>query len=399
MFAATGASNYRTLNQARASNSFVCGRFRKRPAKSKTIMDTPQLSQLNVASLPLPDVGIAAVRIPELELTLRPDFAPFTVPTPTPPPSGRLPITTPAAPSAPWHLPATIGPVLANSLRSRWKSYRARLQGCQDDFSEETVHELRVAARRLIAQFVMLGCLSPGTTAEKARRVLKRQLKAFGELRDTQVQLLFLERQVVRFPELIVVLDFLRCRERRLERAAAAKVKNFKTRKLGKWTRSLGEHLARNPARARHPDGLATTVARATDKAFADVVRRRQAIEPSNPGTIHRTRVAFKKFRYMVESLSSDFTGLSKRDLRAMARYQRRMGLLQDLEVMQGSITGFVQKHKGMEALLRPFARHLQAGRVRARRSFLKSADELFVFWPPRRATTNADSAARRAVA
>ena len=292
-----------------------------------------------------------------------------------------------------------LGPVLADSLRHRWKSYRARLRGCQDDFSEETVHELRVSARRLIAQFVMLGCLSPGTTAKKPRRVLKRQLKVFGELRDTQVQRLFLDRQVARFPELILVLDLLRCRERRLERKAAAKVKDFKIRKLGKWTRSLGDHLARNPARARHPDGLATTVARATNKAFADVVRRRQAIEPSNPSTIHRTRIAFKKFRYMVESLSPDFTGLSKRELRAMARYQRRMGLLQDLEVMQGCITGFVQKREGMEALLRPFARHLQASRARARRSFLKSADELFEFWPPGRATTNADSAARRAAA
>ncbi|HWX23001.1 MAG TPA: CHAD domain-containing protein [Candidatus Binatia bacterium] len=354
-------------------------------------MDAPQLPQSNVASIPPPSAGIGALQLPVSEST---PLGAFTLPTPAQPPISRSPVPTLAAPPAPWRLPATVGPFLADSLRSRWESYRARLQGCQDDFSEETVHELRVATRRLIAQFVMLRCVLPDTTAEKARRVLKRQLKALGQLRDTHVQRLFMERHVAGFPHLLFVLDSLRRRERRLEKAAAAKVTAFSARKLGKLILSLSEHLASNSARASRSDRLAATVAQATADAFAHVVRRHQAIAPASPGTIHRTRVAFKKFRYMLESLSPDFTGLTKRDLRAMARYQRRMGLLQDLEVMHGCITAFVQKHKGMGASLRPFARHLQAKRARALRSFLKSADELFEFWPPGRAAANPHIAA-----
>jgi CHAD domain-containing protein len=114
------------------------------------------------------------------------------------------------------------------------------------------------------------------------------------------------------------------------------------------------------------------------------VVRRRQAIDPANASTIHRTRIAFKKFRYIVESLSPDVTGFGKRELRALAYYQRRMGNLQDLEVVQQCITSFVQKHAGMEGLLKPFVGYLKARRARALRSFLRSADDLFEFWPPR---------------
>jgi len=285
---------------------------------------------------------------------------------------------------------------LAKALRSRWESYRAELRRCQDDFSEQTVHKLRVATRRLIAQFDIAGCVTPGTTAEKARWCLKGRLKALGELRDTHVQRLFIERRMERFPELILVRDFLQRRERGLERAAAAKVKGFKTRKLEEWTLGLEVHLTRKPAQARRPDRLATIVARATTKAFLAVASRREAMDPANPSTIHRTRVAFKKFRYMLESLSPDFTGLSKRELRRLANYQRRMGILQDLEVMQQCVTAFVHEREGINALLAPFTRYLRASRARALRSFLKSADELFGFWPPGTLGTNVDIAAAR---
>jgi CHAD domain-containing protein len=292
-----------------------------------------------------------------------------------------------------------LGPFLSNTLRRRWESYRAQLRACQDDFSEETVHELRVATRRLIAQFVMLECVTPGKTAAKARRVLKRRLKSLGELRDTHVQRMFVERKLARFPELILVREFLQRQERRVERAAAAKVKGFKARKLEKCISALERHLASRPVQPRRPERLATIVAQATTKAFEEVVERRRAIDPANAASVHRTRIAFKKFRYMVESLSPEFTGLGKRELRALARYQRRMGILQDLEVMQHCITGFVQQHRRMDPLLTPFTRHLQTMRARALRSFLKSADDLFQFWPPGRGRMDAHRPAAREAA
>ena len=276
-------------------------------------------------------------------------------------------------------MPLAVGAFLANTLRLRWETYLKQLRVCKRRFSARTVHDLRVASRRLIAQLVMLGCVGVGKTEEEARRVLKRRLKALSALRDLHVQRLFIEQQVTRFPELSLVCDGLRHRERKLERAAAGKVKSSKTRKLRKSLESLEERLTRHSGQADH---LAAKVTQATARAFADVVRRQQAIDPDKPATIHRTRIAFKKFRYMVESLSPEFTGLSKRDLRELAIYQRRMGILQDLEVLQQLLSDFVQQHRHAAELLEPFARHLRARRSRALRSFLKTADALFGFWP-----------------
>ena len=289
-------------------------------------------------------------------------------------------------------VPVAVGPILAAALDSRWQSYRKQLLHCQEKFSEEAVHELRVATRRLLAQLTLLGCVTPSATLEKARRILKRRLAALGDLRDTQVQRLFIEQKVPSFPELVLLRGWLQRRERRLAKSAANRVNRFKTRKLERWISALIRGLTANAHRSRVQDQLASAVLRAAALSFAKAVERRRAISLADLRTIHQTRVAFKRFRYIVESLSPGITGLSKRQLRTLAYYQRKMGIIQDLEVMQACLTRYSREDKKREALLRRFSRHLRQRRARALRSFLKSADRLFDFWPPAALVARDDS-------
>ena len=134
------------------------------------------------------------------------------------------------------------------------------------------MHELRVASRRLMAQLVMLSCVTGAPEAGEARRVLKRRLKALGSLRDAPVLRLFAERQSHRFPELLLVRDFLEKRESRLEKTVATKVAKFKTRKLEQRILSLGERLARAPRGGRHG-------ARRDRRCSLDTCRRRYVCE------------------------------------------------------------------------------------------------------------------------
>ena len=285
-------------------------------------------------------------------------------------------------PFVPGRLPAVVGPSLAGALEERWNSYRKELRRCQVEYSEEAVHELRVATRRLLAQFVLLSCVAPSTELEKTRSSLKCRIAALGDLRDTQVQLSFLDQHAGRFPELEPLRAWLRRRECRLARSAAKKVNRFKTKKFGKWIATMTGDLAACAANVRARKQLASAVVRAATDAFAEVVKRRRAIDLADVGTIHQTRVAFKRFRYIVESLSPGLTGLTKRQLRALAYYQRRMGIIQDLEVLRQAVERFAGEHKNTESALRPFCRYLRQRRTRSLRSFLKSADRLFEFWP-----------------
>ena len=270
-------------------------------------------------------------------------------------------------------LPIAVGPWLANSLEERWQCYRQQLRRSRRRFSEDSIHELRVATRRLMALFTLLSCVPGGAFGENGRRVLKRQLKALNGLRDAHVQGIFLEQQMPRFTELFLVRDYLRRRERRLAKRVASMLDQFSTRELAKRVTSLCAELNRQSADARRQTQLLAVVMTGTAQAFVDVVARRRAIDPADLDTIHRTRVAFKRFRYLVESLSPAFTGLGQRELRALGIYQRRMGNLQDLEVVRHCLDRFAQDHAGLEDLLRPFCRQLQRRRARLLRSFLRS--------------------------
>jgi len=331
--------------------------------------------------------------LPDQTREAMPGLQSETIPLPRQAPSGAEPLSNGKFQLRPPALHANVGPFLANSLQKRWESYRQQLRRCQRGFSEETVHELRVATRRLIAQLVLTEFVVPGGKLQKARRILKRRLKALGKLRDLHVQRLFIGECATRYPELILVRDALQRTQRVLEKEVAANVKGFKTGKLKKWLSDAAWRLMLDPEQSYHSDRLARSVERAVTQAFAEVVKRRRGIKPTSASTIHRTRTAFKKFRYMVESLSPAFTGLIKRDLRALAQYQRRMGMIQDLELVQACIAEFIQHHTETEPLLQPFGRYLQRSRARKLRSLWTSVDDLFSFWPPTRSKPNGHTA------
>jgi CHAD domain-containing protein len=357
-------------------------------------MESSHLPESNVAAPPPHDAALAAILdspepIPPFPLPCPPERTGDATRRLTEPAAIRL--TFPARP-----VPVAVGPILAAALDSRWESYREQLRQCQEKFSEEAVHELRVATRRLLAQFTLLSCIAPSGALEKAHRMLKRRLAVLGALRDTQVQRLFLEQKTASFPELVLLRGWLQRRERRLARSAAEKVNHFKTRKLGRWISSMIGDLTANVGKSRRQSQLASAVIRAAARAFVEAVERRRAIDLADLRTIHQTRVAFKRFRYIVESLSPGITGLNRRQLRALAYYQRKMGIIQDLEVMQACVARYTREDKKREALVHRFSRHLRQRRARARRSFLKSADRLYEFWPPAALAAPADSVSTR---
>jgi CHAD domain-containing protein len=308
-------------------------------------------------------------------------------------PAERVAIRLPWVPSL---LPSAFGPALAKALDDRWQTYRKQLRHCQEEFTEEGVHELRVATRRLLAQFVLLECVAPSASLEKGRRILKRRLAALGDLRDTQVQRLFIEQKAARFPELALLYAWLRRRERRLVKTAAGKVNRWKTRKLERWIAAMTVALTAKTRESHAQSQLASAILRATANAFAEAVQCRRAINLADLRTIHKTRVAFKRFRYIMESLSPALTGLSKRQLRALAYYQRKMGIIQDLEVLQRCVARFIHENGRMEPLLLQFCQHLKQRRARALRSFLNSADRLLEFWPPARLAVSGGSSSNR---
>jgi CHAD domain-containing protein len=140
------------------------------------------------------------------------------------------------------------------------------------------------------------------------------------------------------------------------------------------------------PARRR---AKRTAVLEAVEMAFQRVVERRRTIDPNDMATIHRMRVAFKKFRYMVEALAPILKEPTAKQLKAMNAFQDSMGAIQDVEVLLGSLQAFAQKSaETSKETLAAVNRELFRQRDGLVEGFLPTADTLFTFWKSKRKPT-----------
>ena len=272
--------------------------------------------------------------------------------------------------------------LILDSLQDRWHTFRAALKRCQKQYSEEAVHDLRVATRRLISTLDLVGSIHADADLRKTRRALKRQLDMFGPLRDVQVQLLTIAKMVPSFPELQEFDHFLVKRERKLMQRLGKELQRVKTGKIRKSlavaTRQL-EALLDTSAIQQEKWRDAIQV---VETAFSQVVERQQGLDPTDSATIHRMRVTFKKFRYMVEALAPMLDRISRKQLKAMNAFQGSMGDIQDADILLTSVWTFAHKRRAeSQAALAHALEELSHRRTALIETFLGSADTLFTFW------------------
>jgi CHAD domain-containing protein len=130
----------------------------------------------------------------------------------------------------------------------------------------------------------------------------------------------------------------------------------------------------------REPD--LDLVRNALGRAYEGAQTLRRAIDPTDSRTIHRTRLAFKHYRYLLESLHPGIITLSKKQLAAMDRYQTRMGLVQDWEVLRQETLRFARSHKSLKTILAPLNKELEQREKAAIDAYLRIANQLDRFWP-----------------
>ena len=293
--------------------------------------------------------------------------------------------TTVRARAAPRAQPLTdFRALMLGSLHDRWQSFRAELKRCRKKYSEEAVHDLRVATRRLISTLDLVDRIHPEANLRKARRALKRQLDLFGPLRDVQVQLLTIEKMLSSFPELQEFHNFLVKRERKLMQRLGIELKRVKTGKIRKRIALAARQLAMLPDTPAVQQEQRAEAMQAIEMAFNRVVERKHAVAPTDGAAIHRMRVAFKKFRYMVESLAPVRGRTSSKQLKAMNAFQGSMGDIQDAEVLLSNVQGYARARGSEgEAALGRALEELSRRRTALIETFLRSVDTVFTFWKP----------------
>ncbi len=270
--------------------------------------------------------------------------------------------------------PLLVNEFLLEALDQRWKNYRAELKRCRAEFSNEAVHDLRVAARRMLALIQLLNSISPRPRLQKLNRAFKDQLDEFDGLRDTQVILAEISETIQELPQLQEFENHLKNVEKKLLKTLRKKLKVIDLFDVSKRIRRMRTSLQRESN-----GDLVLQIFRAVDDAFLLTKQRQSWINPAQASTIHRVRIAFKTFRYMVEIVHPLLQDFPSGNLKQMHDYQSLMGEIQDVEVIMQALADAPVHAASFDS--EPVRRYYERDHADAISAYMEHMHQLDTFW------------------
>ena len=268
----------------------------------------------------------------------------------------------------------TVNQLLLEALDKRWRNYRAELKHCRAEFSNEAVHDLRIAARRMLALIQLLNSVSPRPRLQKLARGFKGLLDQFDDLRDTQVILAEISESLNELPQLQKFQYHMQAIEDDLLKTLRRKLKVIKLFDVSRRIRKTRESLE-----MKSSDHMISQTLQAVDDAFLLAKQRHSWIDTAQPATIHRVRLAFKTFRYMVEIIHPLLNGFPSDNLRRMNDYQSLMGEIQDVEVLMQTLADFPTRGSSLD--FEPVRRYYEHRHTEAISAYVEEMNQIDTFW------------------
>jgi CHAD domain-containing protein len=218
-----------------------------------------------------------------------------------------------------------------SSRLTKWMhAVLVEMEAVRKHFKPNHVHDLRVALRRCRSIAQGLAELDPDSAWTRLRKEAKRPLAGLGSLRDTEV----IRNWIVRLhvndkPSTDRLLARLEETEREAIRSAEKELSNFDKKQWRKWTHHL-------PSRATRivSDGPAAELL-ALERWHEAWEAHRHALKTRSKISLHRARIALKRFRYSVENFLPARNSEWGREFK---KIQDLLGEIHDLDVLSAEI-------------------------------------------------------------
>jgi len=266
---------------------------------------------------------------------------------------------------------------IIRSLDDRWTRFRKKLKDLRKNVTVDAVHDERTATRRLLSTLNVVEPVIGRKPVRRLERDLRKVLKSLGPLRDLHVEL-DVTRRFARGPRVPQFRTHLHRQERALKKGAARRAAKVRVGRLWKAIRTVEKRLSRLDRLPRRRFLLERI-----DDAFANAVARRRALDPTDPMSLHRLRVAVKNFRYAVEALQPVLRGFEPRALEQLRRLQDDLGSLHDADVLSASFRDFMKDGDGAGRLphLLPIQKLLLERHHEAATHAILEADRILEYW------------------
>lgn len=227
---------------------------------------------------------------------------------------------------------------LEESGRTRAARFREWLKRTSaDPASDEAVHDLRVAIRRVLAWIAVRNVLlGPDRRLREARSSLKTLMIPLGKLRDAHVKRDWIRKVVPEGDEpsyqysVQVASDVLRWEAKVRKRLGAQSTRRLRI----SFPRGSGGLGGRLEAAILAPDLLGRLEREVSKHLTA-------ALDPAHPEALHRMRLAFKKYRYAAEVFLPLFPKATEETVKRLHDFQTLLGTIHDCDVILAEATSF----------------------------------------------------------
>jgi CHAD domain-containing protein len=213
-----------------------------------------------------------------------------------------------------------------DQLRRSWKDVRR-------DASEASIHDLRVASRRLGAALGLVESILQEVSASKARRRLKKLMEKLGPLRDVQVQIGIVKKWrrkggVEKFKELL----------QRTERRESGRIHRYLSadRKGGiRQALKAFEGKASKPLKEMPAETIKARIEESLNTQRADLEVARKNLVRTDPKSLHALRRTARKLRYSLEAASSAIGAAPEAEVHRLRQLQTSLGHQRDLQILK----------------------------------------------------------------
>jgi len=265
---------------------------------------------------------------------------------------------------------------LEESGRTRATRFREQLtRASADPTSDEAIHDLRVAIRRVLAWIAVRDILlGPDQRLREARVSLKALMSPLGKLRDAHVKRDWILHFVPEGDDpsylyaVQVASNVLRWESRVRTCLGARSARRLRV-PFPKGAGGLGGRLEA----AILAPGLLGRLEREVSK------HRDAALDPAHPEALHRMRLAFKKYRYAAEVLLPFFPKATEETANRLHAFQTLLGTIHDFDVILAEAASFRRDILGvaMESVLETAFRRLREERFREFHEIAGTPDSL----------------------